>query len=94
MKIKIAGIACVFVLIGAWVYVHAQTTTKFSLASGSAGRYQVVAVDFDETTMSGMMKHKSAIRIDTQTGQTWELTELQGKEGGRNLYWEELNEYK
>jgi uncharacterized protein YraI len=94
MKLKIAGFTLLLTLIGAWAYVHAQTTTKYSLPSGSSGRYQVVAVDFDETTMSGVMKHKSAIRIDTQTGQTWELTELQGKEGGRNLYWEELNEYK
>ena len=73
MKIKVVGIACLFVLIGAWVYVHAQTVTHYILPSGPVGRYQVVALDFDETTMSGVMKHKTAVRIDTQTGQAWEL---------------------
>jgi hypothetical protein len=94
MKFKIAGITLLLTLIGALVYAHAQTNTKYNLVPGPAGRYQVVAVDFDETTMSGMMKHKSAIRIDTQTGQTWELIELESKNGGRNLYWQELSEYK
>jgi hypothetical protein len=93
MKIKVAGIACLLVLAGAWMYVHAQTVTHYILPSGPTGRYQVVAFDFDETSMSGVMTHKSALRIDTQTGQTWELIELPGKTGGRNIYWEELNEY-
>ena len=89
---KIAGIACLLVLIGAWAYVHAQTNTKLSLSNGPVGRYQVVPFDFDETMMSGMLKHKSAIRVDTQTGQTWELVELPGKDGGHNLYWQAFNE--
>lgn len=93
MKIKVAGVVCALVLIGAWVYVHAQTTAHYALPSGPNGRYQVVAVDFDETAMNGMMKHKTAVRIDTQTGQAWELVELEGKSGGRNLFWEELSEY-
>lgn len=94
MKLKIAGILCILVLVGAWVYIHAQTTAHYTLPPGSNGRYQIVAVDFDETAMSGMMKHKTAVRIDTQTGKAWELVELEGKGGGRNLYWEELSEYK
>jgi hypothetical protein len=93
MKIKVVGIACLLVLIGAWAYIHAQTVSHYNLPSGSNGRYQVVAFDFDETSMSGVMTHKSALRIDTQTGQTWELIELPEKAGGHNIYWEELNEY-
>jgi len=94
MKIKIAGLLCLLFVIGLWVYAHAQSSKALPLSPGTNGRYQVVAVDFDLTTMSGLMKHKTAVRIDTQTGQTWELVELESKNGGRNLYWEPLNEEK
>ena len=92
MKIKIAGIVCLLVLVGAWVYVRAQTATKDVLSTGANGRYQVVAVDFDETVWNGDLKHKSAIRIDTQTGKTWELMEVPAKPGGRALVWLPLGE--
>ena len=94
MKIKIAGIICVLALIGAWAYIHAQTTAQTGLPSGQNGRYQIVAMDFDPENLAGNLKHKTAIRIDTQTGHTWELTELPMKDGGSNLYWMELNEAK
>lgn len=98
MKIWIAGIICLLGLTGVLVYAHAQTSNPTSgpsfLAPGAVGRYQIVAMDFDESSMSGVMKHKTAIRVDTQTGATWELVELQGKSGGRNFYWEPLSEEK
>jgi len=94
MKTKAAGIVCILVIVGAWVYVHAQVTTSPALPTGPNGRYEIVAIDFDETIFSGALKHKSAIRIDTQTGRTWELMEVQGKEGGRNLVWSGMNEEK
>jgi hypothetical protein len=56
MKIKIAGIICLFFIVGAWVYVHAQTTaqaapptgaTQAGLPTGAYCRHQVVAADID-----------------------------------------------
>jgi hypothetical protein len=88
MKPKTAGIVCVLVVIGAWVYVHAQTAAQPALPTGPNGRYEVVALDFDETVFSGE-KYKSAIRIDTQTGRTWEMMEVPSKSGsgGHSLVW-------
>jgi hypothetical protein len=94
MKIKIAGIICLFVIVGAWVYVHAQTTAQAALPTGANGRYQVVAADIDYTSMGGNLKHKTAIRIDTQTGWTWELVEIEEKPVGRAFYWLRTNEDK
>jgi hypothetical protein len=98
MKMKVAGIVCVLLLIGAWALVHAQTVTpsaSSALPSGSNGRYQVIPADIDFTDMGGKLKHKTAIRIDTQTGQTWELTEVGDlKNGGISFVWVKSNEMK
>ena len=72
MKTKIAGIVCVLVLVGAWVYVHAEATNQPTLPAGTNGRYQVVPVEFDSWT-AGEPSKKKVIRIDTQTGQTWRI---------------------
>jgi hypothetical protein len=98
MKFKLAGIvlACVLVIVGAWAFVHAQTTatTTPQLPVGANGRYQVIAADIDSEGFNGEMKHKTAIRIDTQTGHTWDLVELPVQGGGSNWYWMSLNEDK
>ena len=92
MKAKFAGIACLLILAGAWFYIRAQASAGPTLPIGPNGRYQIIAVDFDPENMAGNMKHRTAIRIDTQTGHAWELTELPTKEGGSNLYWLSLYE--
>jgi hypothetical protein len=76
------------------LYAFAQTREPVLPTPGQPGRYQVVSADIDLTTMSGALKHKTAIRIDTQTGQTWELVELEAKNGGRSLHWDLLGEVK
>ena len=96
MKFKLAGIvlACVLVIVGAWTFVHAQTTatTTPQLPVGANGRYQVIAADIDSEGFNGDMKHKTAIRIDTQTGQTWDLVEIPIHGGGRDFFWMKLQE--
>jgi hypothetical protein len=96
MKTKATGIICLFVIIGAWAFVHAQATIVAapSLPAGANGRYQVIAADIDSEGMGGTLKHKTAIRIDSQTGRTWDLVEIPGREGGSNFYWQELQEDK
>ena len=95
MKGKFAGIACILVLIGAWVYVHAQTAAQQpALPAGSNGRYQVVAADIDSEGLGGQLKHKTAIRVDTQTGKAWSLDEIEDKDGGGNFYWVPLQEIR
>ena len=97
MKIKIAAIACLLALIGAWVYIHAQTVppsggtalSSEALPTGATGRYQVIAADVDAEGMGGTLKHKTAIRIDTQTGRAWSLDEVDN-----NFYWIPLQEIK
>jgi len=87
MKIKAAVIVCLLVVIGAWVYVHAQTTAKPTLPTGENGRYQIIQADIDYTGMGGVLKHKTVIRIDTQTGRTWELAEIGDGKGGGTFIW-------
>jgi hypothetical protein len=94
MKGKTAGIACILVLIGAWVYVHAQPAAQSAVPAGSNGRYQVVAADIDSEGMGGNLKHKTAIRVDTQTGKAWSLDEIEDKNGGGNFYWVPLQEIR
>ena len=96
MKTKIAGIFCVLVLIGAWIYAHAQTNTPVALATGPNGRYQVVPVEFNSRS-SEEPNQKMVIRIDTQTGQTWRLLEYadvapDGKEGAHRIGWGKVGE--
>ena len=87
MKAKFAGIVCLLILAGAWFYIHAQASAGPTLPTGPNGRYQIMAVDFDPENLAGNLKHKTAIRIDTQTGHTWELLELPVTGGGSRLYW-------
>ncbi len=96
MKIRFAGIVCVLALAGVLAYLHAQTTiAQSTLPTGAIGRYQVVASDIDYTSSGGVLKHKAPIRIDTQTGQTWELTEINDdKTHAVTFYWIKLNELK
>lgn len=95
MKNKTAGIVCILVLVGAWVYAHTQTPASSSLSTGANGRYQVVAAEIDYKNMGGTLGHKTAIRIDTQTGKTWELTEIDNDKGaGGGFYWVPSNDVK
>ncbi len=92
MKLKIAGLSCLIVLVGAWVYAHAQIAASTTLPAGTNGRYQVIAADIDSEGMGGNLKHNTAIRIDTQTGKTWSLDEIDSTDGGMNFYWVPLQE--
>jgi hypothetical protein len=98
MKITAAAIICLLITVGTWVYVHAQTNAPapFSLPAGANGRYQVVAADIDFTNaLGGTLKYKTTIRIDTQTGQTWALSELKDdKTGIIRFVWTKLAEDK
>jgi hypothetical protein len=93
MNLKTTGIVCFFVLIGAWALVHAQATSQSNMPAGANGRYQVVAAEIDYSSMGSNLKYKTAIRVDTQTGQTWELTEVDdAKTHGAGFYWVKSNE--
>jgi hypothetical protein len=104
---KALVVVCLSILIGALIYLRAQTTTPVHpsgrtglsieanpLPSGANGRYQVIAADIDAEGMGGELKHKTAIRIDTQTGRTWSLDEISDNNGGANFYWVPLQEIK
>lgn len=101
MKTKAAVIVCLFVIIGAWAYVHAQTSAasaQSALPSGANGRYQVVSAEFD-SGWEGQPNKKMIIRTDTQTGKTWTLIEYadataDGKTGEHHRVWAELGEFK
>jgi hypothetical protein len=95
MKAKTAGIACILALIGAWVYAHALhvPTSTLSLPVGAAGRYQVTAADIDIPSTGGELKYKTAIRIDTQTGQTWTISQVKDPNTGTiTLLWAKMDE--
>lgn len=100
MKIKIVvALASLLVIVGGWTFAHTQTPMSAvgsglaPLPTGPTGRYQLIAADVDFTTMGGKFKVTSALRIDTQTGKTWELSELDDpKTGGVSFAWVPLNE--
>jgi hypothetical protein len=95
MKTKTIGIAilCAVLALSAWTLGHSQQTAKTTatLPSGT-NRYPIVAADIDFSAMGGKLPHKSAIRIDTQTGKTWELTEIDEPKGAMSFVWVSLNE--
>jgi len=99
MKSKLAGIvlACLLTA-GGWTFIRAQGNAIVSppLPVGANGRYQVVAADIAPGDDQDM-KSKTAIRVDTQTGKTWILTEYQdvtaqGGHGERHIRWVALRE--
>jgi hypothetical protein len=95
MKIRLAAIVCILVLIGAWVYAHARPTptSSLSLPVGAAGRYQVTSTDIDIPSTGGELKYKTAIRIDTQTGQTWTISQSKDPTTGViTLLWVKVSE--
>jgi uncharacterized protein YraI len=96
MKSKIAAIACILVLVGAWVYAHASVspTATVSLPIGPAGRYQITSAEIDIPGTDGAeLKYKGAIRIDTQTGQTWTLGRVVNRDTGAvTLLWTKMDE--
>ncbi|SPE40204.1 exported hypothetical protein [Candidatus Sulfotelmatobacter sp. SbA7] len=96
MNRRLIAIISVFAFAASLIVVYGQSSTNIrsALPEGSVGRYQVIASDIDSQGMGGNLKQKTAIRIDTQTGKTWHLVELPGKEGGSNFYWEELSELR
>jgi hypothetical protein len=96
MKIRVAGIVCLLILAGAWVYLHAQNNAQAALPTGVNGRYQVVPVEFDDG-FAGKPDRKMVIRIDTQTGQTWTLYEYAdvtsgGQVGAHRISWGKVGE--
>jgi hypothetical protein len=105
MKIKLAGTVCLLVLVGAWVYIRAQSTPQAiqqtGLPTGPNGRYQIVAADIamGENWGDKEAKSKTVVRIDTQTGQAWRLIEYadvapNGGVGETHLGWTELHDFK
>jgi len=100
MKIKMVLVfAGLLVIVGGWTFAHTQTPTSVvgfgtaPLPAGPTGRYQLIAADVDFTGMGGRLKHASALRIDTETGKTWELSEIDDpKTGGISFAWLPLNE--
>lgn len=92
------GIACVLTLIGLWAYVHAQTPTpssvvKLSSYAETPGRYRVSQVDLDYPAWGeSNLKEKTAMKVDTQTGQTWLLTEYKDASGAPHLEWVEKSD--
>ena len=93
MRAKFAVIICILVLVGAWVYAHARPTSTLSLPIGAVGRYQITATDIDIPGLSEDMKYKGAIRIDTQTGQTWTLSRtIDRNTGVVTLLWTKMDE--
>lgn len=93
MKLKDAGIVCLLVLVCALIYVHAQSTSPAS-STGANGRYQIVPIDFDYPSHEESPQHKTAMKIDTQTGRTWELIEFKTMDNAPHLGWAERAEIK
>ena len=85
MKIKVAVIACLFVLVSAWIYVHAQTASPTVPSVGANGRYEVLAVDFNSA--EGESPRKMVIKTDTQTGKAWNLFEYKNTDNTNHLGW-------
>jgi len=95
MNIKVLGTTCLILAVGffAWSLGHSQqTSTAAQAPSGQIGRYQVVTATIDFSSMGGTLQHKAAIRIDTQTGRTWELNEIDLPHGGGSFDWIPLND--
>lgn len=99
MKRKVAVGICLFAVVGVWLYVHAQTTVALkspeavSLPTGSSGRYQVIAVETDYPNWrEDNIKSKTAIKLDTQTGRSWILTEYKDSKGEPHLNWIERSQ--
>jgi len=95
MKSRAVGAVCLLVLIGAWVYAYARptATTTLSLPTGAVGRYQVTAADIDIPSTGGELKYKTAIRIDSQTGQTWTISQVKDPTTGVvTLLWVKVDE--
>jgi hypothetical protein len=93
MKFKAAGIVCVLILIGAWVYIHAQPAASSTLPVGANGRYQIIAVNL--STADGT-NDSTSMKIDTQTGRTWTLIEYwdstaNGTRGNHHRGWVEIH---
>ena len=78
----------------AWAAGHAQQhgAVPSALAVGQNGRYQLSEATIDFSAMNGMPARRTVIRVDTQTGKTWELTELKTATGGFESFWLPLSE--
>ena len=95
MNRKISGLICALTLIGVWAYVQAQTPlpspiSKASPASEVSGRYKVIQIDLDMPAWGDdNPKERTAMKIDTQTGRTWLLTQYKDANGTPHLAWVE-----
>lgn len=95
MNLKNVGIVCLLIAASlfAWTIGHAQQTqpSAQTLPAGQSGRYQLVRATINFSATGGMPAKQTVIRIDTQTGKTWELWEQKGSVGIESL-WVPLSE--
>lgn len=79
----------------AWSIAHAQQHNSASaLVAGQNGRYQLSTATIDFSAVNGTPTQRTIIRIDTQTGKTWELENQPTSGGGFESLWIPLNETK
>jgi hypothetical protein len=77
-----------------WVALPAES---YTLPPGQNGRYQIITASIDSVndphTQGGeSVPARTILRIDTQTGRTWKMVELQGTSGYPTQSWEPINE--
>jgi hypothetical protein len=77
-----------------WVALPAEA---YTLPAGQGSRYQIITASIDSVndrrTEGGEdIPTKTILRIDTQTGRTWRMVELQGSDGSPTQSWEPINE--
>jgi hypothetical protein len=91
MNPKTIGMVCLVFAVGfcAWSLGYTQQT---ALPAGQDGRYQIVPAAVDFSSTGGMPAKQTVIRVDTQTGKTWELFEQKGPVAGFETLWVPLSE--
>jgi hypothetical protein len=92
MKIKAVVIACVVIVVSFCAWSVGRTQQTAGLPSGQNGRYQVVGATVDFSATGGMPAKQTVIRVDTETGKTWELFEQKSSTAGIETLWIPINE--
>jgi hypothetical protein len=77
-----------------WIALPAEA---YTLPPGQDGRYQIITASIDSvythrTENGESIPIRTILRIDTQTGRTWRMEELQGTSGYPTQSWVPINE--
>jgi len=84
MKFKVIIPILSLCFLGVWFRATAQSSKDRDVAVGGVGRFQVIEVSLDAPAQP-TLNHRTAPKIDTVTGRTWELTPYKSQDGEPNL---------